>query len=87
MIVHELRLICLTMRPSSNGYIFHITGPLWGESSGHRWIPLTKASGAVNVYFDLHPNKGLSKQSRRRRFETPSRSLWRHCNGVILLMF
>ena len=20
----------------------HITGPLWGESTGHRWIPLTK---------------------------------------------
>ena len=25
-------------------------------------------------------NKRLSKQSRRRWFETPSRSLWRHCN-------
>ena len=21
---------------------FHITGPLWGESTGHRWIPFTK---------------------------------------------
>ena len=28
---------------SSNG---RITGPLWGEFTGHRWIPLTKASGA-----------------------------------------
>ena len=27
-------------------------------------------------------NKRLSKQSRRRWFETPSRSLWRHCNVV-----
>ena len=26
------------------------------------------------------PYKRLSKQSRRRWFETPSRSLWRHCN-------
>ena len=26
--------------------------------------------------------KRLSKQSRRRWFETPSRSLWRHCNGM-----
>ena len=25
-------------------------------------------------------NKRLSKQSRRRWFETPSRSVWRHCN-------
>ena len=22
--------------------IFRVTGPLWGESTGHRWIPLTK---------------------------------------------
>ena len=29
---------------SSNGNIFPVTGPLWGESTGHRWIPLTKAS-------------------------------------------
>ena len=21
---------------------FHVTGPLWGESTGHRWIPPTK---------------------------------------------
>ena len=29
---------------SSNGNIFRVTGPLWGEFTGHRWIPLTKAS-------------------------------------------
>ena len=28
---------------SSNGNIFCVTGPLWGESTGHRRIPLTKA--------------------------------------------
>ena len=32
------------MMMSSNGNTFCITGPLWGESTGHRWIPLTKAS-------------------------------------------
>ena len=35
------------MMTSSNGNIFHITGHLWGEFTGHRWIPLTKASDAV----------------------------------------
>ena len=25
---------------------FHVTGPLCGEFTGHRWIPLTKASNA-----------------------------------------
>ena len=32
------------MMASSNGNIFRVTGPLWGESTGHRWISLTKAS-------------------------------------------
>ena len=55
--------------------------PLWGESTRHRWIPLTKVSdGEFDVLFDLRLNKRLCKQSRRRWFETPSRSLWRHCN-------
>ena len=31
---------------SSNGNIFRVTGPLWGESTRHRWIPLIKASDA-----------------------------------------
>ena len=31
---------------SSNGNIYRDTGPLWGESTGDRWIPLTKASDA-----------------------------------------
>ena len=28
-------------------------------------------------------NKGLGKHSRRRWFETPSRSLWRYCNDFV----
>ena len=63
---------------SSNGNIFRVTGPLWGKSNGHRWIPLTKAS---DVFFYLRLNKRLSKQSRRRWFETPLRPLWRRCNA------
>ena len=31
---------------SSNGNILRVTGPLCGEFTGHRWIPLTKASDA-----------------------------------------
>ena len=31
---------------SSNGNIFRVTGPLWGEFTSHRWIPRTKASDA-----------------------------------------
>ena len=37
--------------------------------------PVTRS---FDIFFDL--NKRLSKQSRRRGFEMPSRSLWRHSN-------
>ena len=67
---------------SSNGNIFRVTGPLCGEFTRDRWIPLTKASDAEPLcFFDLHLNKQLYKQSRHRWFETPSRSFWRHFNG------
>ena len=36
---------------------------------------------SFDVSFDLCPNKRLSKQSWGWWFETPSRLLWRHCNG------
>ena len=70
------------MMTSSNGNKFRVTGPLCWEFIGHRWISLTKASDTkFDVFFDLL-NKRLSKQSSHRWFETPSRSLWRHCNVV-----
>ena len=59
---------------------FRPAGPLWGESTGDRWIPLTKAS---DVFFDLCLNNMLSKQWRRPWFEAPSCSLWRHCNVIL----
>ena len=41
---HKQSKIC--MMTSSNKNIFRDTGTVWGESTGHRWIPLTKASDA-----------------------------------------
>ena len=43
---HYVSFITLYMMTSSNRNIFRVTGPLWGESIGHRWIPLTGASDA-----------------------------------------
>ena len=44
--------------PSSNGNIFHVTGPLCGVFNGDRWIPRTKASDAeFDVFFDLRYEK------------------------------
>ena len=39
------------MMTSWNGNIFRVTGPLYGEFTGHRWIPLTKASDVELWYF------------------------------------
>ena len=62
--------------------ISSVTDPLWGESTGDRRIPLTKASDAeLWCFFSMPLTKRLSKQSIRRWYKTPSRSLWRHCNG------
>ena len=78
----------VNMMTSSNENIFRVTDPLCGEFTGHRWIPLTNASDAeLYVFFDLRLNKWLSKQSRRRWFETPSRSLWYHCNEHWFYLF
>ena len=40
-----------SMTTSSNGNIFRVTGPLWGESTGHRLIALTKASDTELLCF------------------------------------
>ena len=51
--------------------------PLTGGFPSQR--PVTRS---FEFFFDLRLNKRLSKQPRRRWFETPSHSLWRHCNGI-----
>ena len=54
--------------------------PLCREFTGDRWISRTKASDAeLWCFFDVHLNNRLSKQSLGQWFETPKRSLWRHC--------
>ena len=77
------RMARVVMTTSSNGNIFCVTGPLWGEFIGDRWIPLTKANDAELWYFFLcaPPTYTLSKQSRWQQFETPWRSFWCHCNS------
>ena len=51
--------------------------PVTGEFPAQR--PVTRS---FHVFFDLRLNKRLNKQSWGWWFETPSRSLWRHCNGL-----
>ena len=74
------RCYTFDMMTSSNGNIFRVTGPLSGESSGHQCIPFTQrlVARSSDIVFDLRLNKRLSKQSRRRWFDTVSCWLWRH---------
>ena len=54
----------------------------WPFVKGDRRIPLTKATDAeLWCLFDLRMIRRLGKQSTRRCFETPSRSLWRHSHN------
>ena len=72
------------MMTSSNENIFRATGPLCGESTGRR--SPHKGQWRRAFMFSLicawRLNKRLGKQSRRRLFETPSCSLWRHWNAI-----
>ena len=56
-----------------------VNSPVTGEFPAQK--PVTRS---FDVFFDLRLNKRLSKQSWGWRFETPSRSLWRHCNVYAL---
>ena len=57
----------------------------WPFVWGIHWSPVNSPHkgqwrGALSFFFELRLNKHLSNQSRRRWFETPSHSLWRHRN-------
>ena len=63
------------------GNIFRVTGPFCGEFTGHRWIPAQRpVTRSFDVFFDLRQKLQLSKRWRRRWIQTPSHSLWHHCN-------
>ena len=67
---------------SSNGNIFHVTGHLCGNSLVTGEFPAQRPEmrSCCDVFFDLHLNKWLSKQSWVWWFDTPSSPLWHHCN-------
>ena len=51
------------MMTSSNGNIFRVTGHLCGEFTGPGEFPTQRpVTRSFDVYFDLRPNKWLSKQ-------------------------
>ena len=80
--------LCTNIMTSSNGNIFRVTGPLCGEFTGPGDFPAqTPVTRSFDVFFDLRLNKRLSKQPEGWWFETPSWSLWRHCNVHVPSVF
>ena len=74
--LYRLQSLCaILVMTSSNGNIFRVTGPLCGEFT-------TLVTRRFDVLFDLRLNKRMSKQSRRRGFETSS-----HCNVTDQIYF
>ena len=69
------------MMTSSNGNIFRVTGPLCGEFTGPGEFPTQRpVARSFDVFCYLRLTKRLRKQPWGWWFETPSWSLWRHCN-------
>ena len=77
----EVSTVINFMMTSSNGNIFRVTGPLCGEFTSPGEFPTQRpVMRGVDVFFDPHLNKRLSKQPWGWWFETLSWSLWRQCN-------
>ena len=69
------------MMTSSNGNIFRVTGHLCAEFTGPCEFPAqSPVTRSFDAFFDLHPNKRLSKQWWGCWFEALSCPLWRHRN-------
>ena len=76
------------MMTSSNGNVFRVIGPLCGEFTGHRSPVNSPHKGqwrGALMFSLICACKRLSKQPLAWWFETPSRPLWRHYNGLINL--
>ena len=50
------------MMTAANGNISHVTGPLCGESTDHRWILLTRASEAELQCFNWSAPEQMVEQ-------------------------
>ena len=70
------------MMTSSNGTFSALLALCAGNSPVPGAFPAQRpVTRSFDVFFDLRPNKRLSKQPRGWWFETLSSPLWRHRNG------
>ena len=63
MLGNVIRYIKLNTMTSLQGKVFRITGPLYGNAAGHRWISLVRGQqrracdAGLDVYLDVSLNK------------------------------
>ena len=71
-----------------NGFCF--TGPVWGESTSHHWIPLTKGSAVIqnfSVSFDVSLIIYWTKSPIANYLRQHNVTLmWHHCNGASIII-
>ena len=70
-----------------NGNFARVTGPLWGESSGHRWIALTKASNAEIWYFLWSAPEQTVEQTMETKQASDLRRHHAHYDATIMKIF
>ena len=69
------------MMTSWNGHISALLAICAGNSTVPGEFPAQRpVTQSFDIFVDLRPNKRVSKQSWGWWFETPSCTLWRHCN-------
>ena len=75
------------MMTPSNGNIFRVTGPMWGETSGHcEFSSRRPVTRGFDVFFDECLNKRLITVQMPVIWDVMAlRSLWRHCNEYIMI--
>ena len=76
-----------SMMTSSNGNIFRVTGLMWGESTGDRWIPLVKASDAEFWYFLCSAHEQTVEQTIETPMILDAIALIIHCNALGKIIF
>ena len=58
---------------------FRVTGPLWGASTGHRWIPSKRpVTRSFAVFFLSAPEQMAEQTIEMPVIREPSRVSWRH---------
>ena len=73
------------MMTSANEDIFRVTGLLWRESTGHRWIPITKVSDVeFDALFIYAPEQMVKQTIKTLVIWDAWRPLWRNCNDELI---